>query len=276
MPKSVFITGAKVGIGLEFVRQFAISDNPPKYIFASGRNLTEAKNLHTLADKYSNVHLVELDVTNDQQIEAAVKKVAALVGDDGLNLLINNAGISEDVKFPRISREYIIMSFNVNAASPLMLTQAFLHLLRKAASKQSTTEMSISKAAVINLTAETASIHFDSRYDPNSIGMYSYDSAKAALNLLTKHVAFNLKSDGILLAAISPGWVDTPAAQRLLENVDQGEVDREMWGVAEKPEDALPGIIATLRRLTDKHTGGYFRHTGEKIEDYDFASATKE
>jgi len=137
MPKSVFITGVKTGIGLEFVRQFATRDHPPKYIFASARNPKSAEDLCALADKYKNVHLVDLDVSNDQQIDAAVKLVACLVGDDGLNLLINNAGVllPEGSKLPHITRETINRHFDVNATSPLLLIQAFLPLLKKSSRK---------------------------------------------------------------------------------------------------------------------------------------------
>jgi len=69
VPKSVFITGAKTGIGLEFVRQFATCDNPPTYIFASCRNVCDAKNLQALAEAHKNVFLVDLDVANDKKLK---------------------------------------------------------------------------------------------------------------------------------------------------------------------------------------------------------------
>lgn len=59
-PKSVFITAVKTGIGLEMVRQFATSADPPKHIFAAGRNLKAASDLVELANAHKNIHFVEL------------------------------------------------------------------------------------------------------------------------------------------------------------------------------------------------------------------------
>jgi len=160
-PQTIFITGTKSGIGLELVRQFATAKDAPRHIFASGRNPNEAEGLRELANDYKNVHLVDLDVSSDQQIEAAVEYVSSVVGDDGLTLLINNAGalIPEGSKFPRVKREVINRQFDINATSPLILTQAFFPLLKKAADKQPSMPLSVSKAAVINITSEAGSLH---------------------------------------------------------------------------------------------------------------------
>jgi len=278
MPNSVFITGAKTGLGLEFVRQYAVSDKPPKYIFASARNPSEAEELNELANKYKNVHLIDLDVSNDQQLEAAVKSVASLVGDDGLNLLINNAAIwtPKGSKWPRVNREVINRQFDVNATSPMILMQAFLPLLAKAAEKQPVTKMSISKAAVINITSESASLHNDFGVGDNELGCLGYNSSKAALNLLTRHLSFDLKNDGILTAGICPGFVDTGMAKQMDELLKDNPLP-EIYETVKRqtPEESVTLVMATMRRLTDKHHGGYFRSNGEKIEDFNFAPATE-
>lgn len=276
-PKSVFITGTKSGIGLELVRQFAISDNPLNYIFASARNPNQAKQLSTLAEAHKNVHLVDLDVSNDHQIEAAVKYVSSVVGEDGLNLLINNAGalISEGSKFPQINREVINRHFDVNATSPLMLTQAFLPLLKKAADKHPSEPMSTSRAAVINITSEAGSLHNKLVYSANLIGSYGYRASKAGLNLLTKNLSFDLKEYGILIAGFCPGYVDTGMSENLAEYLQGKSIPRALLITKKQtPEESVTLVMASMKRLKDEHNGGYFRRNGEKIEDFDFASAT--
>jgi len=277
-PKSVFITGAKSGIGLEFVRQFAICNNPPEHIFASGRNPNEAKDLRALAEAHKNVHLVDLDVTNDRQIEEAVKLVSSKVGSEGLNLLINNAGvvISNGGEFPNIVRETVNRQFDVNSTSPLMLTQAFFSLLKTAADKQPSAPMSISKAAVVNISSEGGSLHGAGRVSMNDMGGYGYSGSKAALNILAKNLSFDLKSLGILIVTFCPGYVDTGMVQKILEYVQDRPAVQAMQAYKKQtPEESVTLVMATMKRMTDAHNGGYFRRNGEKIEDYDFASATE-
>jgi len=276
-PKSVFITGTKSGIGLELVRQFATCENPPKLIFASCRNPNDAADLRALADAHKNVHLVDLDVANDRQIEQAVKLVSSVVGDDGLNLLINNAGvlISEGSKFPNINREIINRQFDVNATSPLLMTQAFLPLLKKAAEKQPSAPMSISKAAVINVSSEGGSLHSKIPSSANAGGSHGYRASKGGLNVLTKNLSFDLKEYGILIVGMCPGFVDTGMTQKLVGFLQSQSLPPPTMNKM-IPEQSVTPMMETFKRFTDAHNGGYFRRNGEKIEDYGFASATVE
>jgi len=278
VPKSVFITGAKTGIGLEFVRQFATCDNPPTYIFASCRNVCDAKNLQALAEAHKNVFLVDLDVANDKKIEEAVKLVSSMVGDDGLNLLINNAGvhIRDGSKFPNIVRETVNRQFDVNATSPLMLTQAFFPLLKKAADKQPSSPMSISKAAIVNISSKAGSLHKAGFISLNDLGAFGYAGSKAALNVLSRNLSFDLKEYGILTTSLCPGYVDTPMTKSA-EIADDQPIAKVLLAMKKlTPDESVNLIMATMKRFTNAHNGGYFENNGEKVEDYNFASAAAE
>lgn len=66
-------------------------------------------------------------MTDDKQIENAVKVVSDVVGDEGLNLLINNAAviISEGDQLPNIKRDVINRHLDVNATSALLIVQVW-------------------------------------------------------------------------------------------------------------------------------------------------------
>lgn len=92
MPYSnIFILGASRGIGLEFVKQYAALPTT-KILFATCRANSGAL-LKELADHHSNIKILELDVKDYSKHESIKNEVEKEVGDEGIDLLINNAGI---------------------------------------------------------------------------------------------------------------------------------------------------------------------------------------
>ncbi|EPB80094.1 hypothetical protein ANCCEY_00782 [Ancylostoma ceylanicum] len=164
-----------------------------------------------------------------------ISQVEKIVGDRGLTILLNNAGIF--VKYytnQEPNRNDIIRNFNTNAAGVAVLTQVFLPLLRKAAAQVSTEEFSTNRAAIINISSGVASIS-DNTSGSGTSGMLAYRISKvghssvitlkicmknililhfhlhfqSALNSLMKTMSIDLEGDHILIAMFCPGWVVT-------------------------------------------------------------------
>ena len=116
-PRSVFITGASRGLGFEFVKQFLSQPSPPQFLFASCIDARRADELQALAKENSNLKILQLDVTKDEEIASAFEQTRTALEDTGLNLLINNAGIysREDAGFLETqTRERLQSHFNIN------------------------------------------------------------------------------------------------------------------------------------------------------------------
>jgi NAD(P)-dependent dehydrogenase (short-subunit alcohol dehydrogenase family) len=81
------------GIGLQLVRQLIPSSS--NIIIASCRDPTTADDLNALKSHSNagNLHIIQLDVTDEQSIKAAAKSASEILGDKGLDYLVNNAGI---------------------------------------------------------------------------------------------------------------------------------------------------------------------------------------
>lgn len=113
---NVFVTGASRGIGFGLVRH--LLDYPDvKQIFAGARTPKDATELQELAQKSSGkVHVVQFDSLCDKSIQQAVKEVESKVGDQGLNTLINNAGVflSDGNNSNNPDREALLKVFNTN------------------------------------------------------------------------------------------------------------------------------------------------------------------
>ncbi len=92
-PRSVLITGASRGLGLEFVKQILSQPSQPQFLFATCRDPMRADELQALAGKNSNLKIIQMDVTKDKEIESAFEQTTQILENRGLNLLINNAAI---------------------------------------------------------------------------------------------------------------------------------------------------------------------------------------
>ncbi|XP_072163842.1 C-signal-like [Diadema setosum] len=231
---SVFVTGANRGIGLEFVRQLARRKPQPSHVFASCRNPREAKELKALAASNDNVHIVELDVQNEATYQPAVETVSNLVGEKGLNVLINNAGIYSTKSYEDVSRELLTAIMDINVISPMRITQAFLPLLRQASKRSTMKQLSFEQAAIINISSGYGSIA------ESTGGHAGYRESKAALNMFTKSLSLGLKKDGILVTSLCPGWVQT-----------------DMGGpyASRTPQDSVSSLLKICSQLSDKENG---------------------
>lgn len=123
------------------------------------------------------------DVLDHGTFKDVAEEVWSIVGDSGLNLLINNAGVSpRSTRIGFVTAEQMAETMAVNTISPLMLTKAFLPLL-KAAATPSDVEgeedaCCIRNAAVINMSSILGSIA--SNFGDHSGGLYPYRCSKVS------------------------------------------------------------------------------------------------
>ncbi|KAI4484659.1 hypothetical protein M0804_007225 [Polistes exclamans] len=242
--KSILITGCNRGIGFGLVKHLIQLPKPPENIFATCRDVNKATELKKLAERSRNIHIIEIDLVNTNNYEKIVNTVREKVGSGGLNVLFNNAGVSQ--KFSRIGmvkEENLINNVFINTIAPIMLAKALLPLL-KIASKNNETEnnMSINRAAIINMSSILGSITLNDQG-----GFYSYRCSKAALNAATKSMSIDLKDDGILVICLHPGWVRT----------DMGGNNAPM-----DIDTSISNILNVMKMLSDKHTGSFIQYDG--------------
>jgi NAD(P)-dependent dehydrogenase (short-subunit alcohol dehydrogenase family) len=209
------VTGANQGIGLEVVRQLAAKQ---WRVFLSGRSLDSIERAAASLSAPSVIPVV-LDVTDRTSIDRAVKTVLETV--DHLDVLVNNAGILDDNDdtILDLSAERLRRMFETNTIGPLLVTQAFIPLLRK-----------ISAARIINVSSGVG------RLASMSPAVPAYGISKTALNGVTGKLAAELKRSGIAVNAVDPGWVRTAmGGQDAPRSVEQG-ADTIVWLATEAPQ----------------------------------------
>ncbi|EHA23685.1 hypothetical protein ASPNIDRAFT_40256 [Aspergillus niger ATCC 1015] len=190
---SYLVTGSTRGIGFELVRQ--LSEKSPSEvstIIATSRSVNAS--LQDLADRHpGRVVLVPLDVTVPESIQKAAQTVESIMGDKGLDVLINNAGILTS------TRADLEDTFRVNVTGPHIITQNFLPVLRKGSMKK-----------IVNISSSVGSIAKQSVY--RELPAPSYKITKAALNMMTVLYSQELEIEGFTVFCVSPGWLKTDEA----------------------------------------------------------------
>ncbi|XP_068459995.1 C-signal [Clinocottus analis] len=246
---SVLVTGASRGLGLQLVDSLASGGFSPGKIIATIRSPASAQKLQELAEKHPNIHIIPLDVVNQESIERSVEQVDQLVQEEGLNCLINNAGINVVADFETATAEMMIENFHTNAVAPLMITKAFRPLLKRAASRGGAGgSMGIQRAAVINMTSLLGSVELNWGEGANIFKWYPYRTSKSALNMVSRCMAVDLEPDGILCMAVHPGWVRT----------DMGGSEAPL-----SPEESVSSLLSVIGGLTEKDHGSFLNFTGE-------------
>ncbi|KAK6472820.1 C-factor [Huso huso] len=246
---TLMITGANRGLGLQMVKALVNSSHCPRKVIATTRDKSRAKvSGMVCSDNVVSIGYFRLAYAiNQDSIEQASKEVESLLGDEGLNCLINNAGINISGTLETVEAEQMMKNYETNAVSPLMITKAFLPLLRKAA-KQGT-GMGIHRAAVVNVSSLLGSIELN--WGPGAeFKTYPYRASKAALNMLTRCVAVDLTPEGILCMAVHPGWVQT----------DMGGPDALL-----SKEESINGVLSVIGSLSEKNNGGFLDYTGKTL-----------
>lgn len=208
-PKYAFVTGGNRGIGLAICQGLLKASFE---VFLAARSPDKGKAAINKLSTYGPVQLVDLDVTNDDSIQQAVKQVQEQA--NTLDVLVNNAGIYPDgeANMLTVSRELLTKALNTNTFSPIGITQAFVPLLEKAEHPK-----------VINISSGNGQL------DGISANVPSYSLSKLALNGATILLANALRSKNIAVYAMCPGWVKTDMGGESAPRTPEEGADTAIW-----------------------------------------------
>ena len=187
--KTVILTGASRGIGHATVKRF--SDEGWRIITCS-RDAVPAE-----CRRDPNwAHHVTADLAEPASLEAFVAEAVGLLGEAGLDALVNNAAVSPKTAFKERlgilngELEGWRQVFELNLFAPLALARGFAVPLRKA------------KGAIVNITSIAGhAIH--------PFAGSAYSTSKAALSALTREMAVEFAEIGVRVNAVAPGEIET-------------------------------------------------------------------
>jgi NAD(P)-dependent dehydrogenase (short-subunit alcohol dehydrogenase family) len=222
MNQTVLVTGSSRGIGLELCRQL---NERGDRVIATCRRSTDA--------------LKALDVEVFENVDVSDPKALNLLSDRlkgrRLDWLVNNAGILQSFGFNDLDTNCIAnikKMFEVNSLGPLLATKSLVKHLDSG-----------SKVGLI--TSRMGSIS-----DNDSGGSYGYRMSKAAANAVGKSLAIDLKSQGIAVGILHPGYVRTEmTGHNGLMDVDESAI----------------GLIDRMDNLNLTNTGSFWHTNGDLL-----------
>jgi len=227
--KKALITGASGGIGKE-IANVLIKHNAQVCI--SGRNLDELNALkELLGDK---CHVVTCDLSKKDEIIELIKKTDEVLGH--IDILINNAGITKDNIFLRMSESEWEDVLNVNLNS----TFSILKLITKGMIKRRYGRI-INISSVVGVTG--------------GAGQVNYSASKAGLIGLTKSLSQEVATRNITVNCIAPGFIETPMTEKLDDNRKDAILNSIPMNRIGTPEDLSSAIIFLASKESSYITG---------------------
>jgi NAD(P)-dependent dehydrogenase (short-subunit alcohol dehydrogenase family) len=193
LPDTALVTGANRGLGAEVARQLAGLGTT---VFLGSRD--RARGEEAARSMEGDVHVVQIDVTDQASVDAAATEVVDRV--DHLDVLVNNAGGNFDFAHPVLGSDVELVSqiVDANCFGAMRCVNAFLELIRASRAGR-----------IVNVTSEAGSHGGAMGLPTQKDNLAGYAIAKAAQNAYTRKLASALEDTPILVNAISPGFVAT-------------------------------------------------------------------
>jgi 3-oxoacyl-[acyl-carrier protein] reductase len=240
--KVVLVTGSSRGLGAEMIKAFGARGARCVVNFISdpeGRNKEDADQV---AGQLKNPLVVDCDVTNPEQVEAMMQRIAASLG--GLDVLVNNSGIIRDRTIKKLTLEEFESVLRVNLAGTFNVTQKAATVLRPG-------------GRVINLSSVSGQMGL--------FGQANYSSSKAAIIALTKVSAREFARQQITVNAIAPGFIDIGMSKGMPDEVTENfkkQIPLGRLGEAHEIVDAAIFLASPMASYITGHVlnvnGGYY------------------
>jgi len=188
--KKVLITGATGGIGNSLVEKF---NNLGSTIVATGTN--EGK-LNNLKEKYSNLIIEKFKLDEHSKIENFIENISEKLG--GLDVLVNNAGITLDNLSIRLTEENWKKVLDINLTSSFLMCKfAIKKMLKNKSGK------------IINITSIVG--------HTGNLGQANYAASKAGIIAFSKSLAIEYAKKNININCVSPGFIKTDMTDKINE-----------------------------------------------------------
>ena len=224
--KSALVTGASGGIGGAIARAL---HGAGAVVALSGTRVGPLEEL--AAELGARVHVLACDLSDAAAVEALPKAAIAAMG--SVDVLVNNAGITRDNLFMRMSDEEWGSVLDVNLTATFRLCRGVVRGMMKAR-----------WGRIVNISSIVGST--------GNPGQANYAAAKAGMVGMSKSLAYEVASRGITVTAVAPGFIATAMTAKLSEAQKAG-----ILGVIPAGRMGVPGEVAAAVLYLASAEAGY-------------------
>lgn len=217
----VVVTGGSKGIGRAVCLKFAREGARIVFVHYDPDESAADETLSLLSDIGAEARAEKLDVASPEAVDAYFGKVVSEF--EKVDVLVNNAGITDDGFLMRMSTEQWSRVLAVNLTSVFNCTRAVIRSMIKERNGR-----------IINISSVVGQI--------GNIGQSNYAASKAGILGFTRSVAREVAGRGITVNAVSPGFIDTIMTQALSEKVKEIFLAQIPMGRIGTPEEVAEAV----------------------------------
>ena len=221
--KTVFVTGSTRGIGLAIAHKFAqLGAN----VVLDGRRAVPESLLETFSHYNGEVLAVSGDVSDEADSKRMVAEATKILGN--IDVLVNNAGITNDKLMLKMTQEDFEKVLKVNLTGAFNMTQAVLKPMSKARS-----------GAIINISSVVGLV--------GNVGQANYAASKAGLIGFSKSVAREVAGRGVRVNVVAPGFIESDMTDAIPDKLKDAMLAQIPMKRIGKPEEVAE-VVAFLAK----------------------------
>ena len=226
--KNIIITGATGGIGNSLVKKFVELEGN---IIATGTNLEKLENLKKL---YPSIKTKQFKLDDHAKISEFIDNCSNEF--DGLDVLINNAGITLDNISLRLTEENWKKVLDINLTSTFLMCKfAIKKMLKQKNGK------------IVNITSIVG--------HTGNPGQSNYAASKAGIIGFSKSLALEYAKKNININCVSPGFIETDMTKKINEEYKKTMISKIPSGILGNPDDVSNCVVFLASNLSNYITG---------------------
>ena len=215
--KNIIVTGASGGIGNSIIKKL---NEAEANILASG---TRIEKLEELKKNFKNIKIIKFDISQSDKIEEFIENATNELG-GSLDVIVNNAGVTQDNLAIRMSLDDWQKVININLTSTFLISKfAIKKMLKNKSGK------------IVNITSVVG--------HTGNLGQANYTASKAGIVAMSKSLAIEYAKKNINVNCISPGFIKTAMTDKIDEKFKEVIISKIPSARLGEPDDIANAVL---------------------------------